>query len=125
MEDRSFLSGRGPVIVGLIGMIPVLFLFSGVFAQFALGNEPLASKLVRLAHPLPLLLGLSTAILLNVFALVRVRVAAAGGALVTTVQLRGHWLHFFVFATACIALALILGYLVTENFTLVPRHGPM
>ncbi len=124
MNERSFLSGRAPVVLGLLGMIPTAFLFSAVFVQFALGNEPMAAKLTRVAHPLPLLAGLSAAILLNAAALVRVRHVVAEGAVVATVQLRGRELHLLVCAAACIALVVILGYLVTENFTMVPRHGP-
>ncbi len=124
MNDRSFFEGRAPAVLGLLAMVPSMFLFSAVFAQFVLNDEPLAGKLAHIAHPLPLLLGLATAILLNTASVLRVRHEATSGALVATFQWRGRLLHVAVCMLACLVLAVILAYAVTENFTIVPRQGP-
>ena len=91
------------------------FLFDPLERAFM--SDPESLRVFNLVSPVVFLGGLGLALVLNMYAVLRLSVSREDGSIVSTVRLEAKFWNIAVAVVSLLLLATLVGYLFVENFT--------
>jgi hypothetical protein len=119
-------------LAGLVLLLAPLFFVAASLLKYELGigflfdaldaflSDPGRQYVFNLISPVVFLGGLGLALALNAYAVVRLNVGRAEGAIVGTVRLEIRFWNIVVAALSLLLLATLVGYFFVENFVYRP-----
>jgi hypothetical protein len=126
------MNERRLALAGLVLLLAPLFFVAASLLKYELGigflfdaldaflSDPGRQYVFNLISPVVFLGGLGLALALNAYAVVRLNVGRAEGAIVGTVRLEIRFWNIVVAALSLLLLATLVGYFFVENFVYRP-----
>ena len=131
-EGEVRMNERRLAWVGVVLLSAPLFFVAASLLKYELGigflfdplesvlSDPVTRHAFNLISPIIFLGGLGLALVLNAYAVLRVRVAMEDGSIVGTVRLRPGFWNIAVAAVSLLLLVMLVGYFFAENFVYRP-----